>query len=219
MMRNPRFPLALVIAALVAAPAFAGPGSRPDFAIVGVGDLASTDVSGSPAAMVVNGVTISNLSVTTKAKLGMGAGALMNAHFSPRLGAEIGALYVTRKFDSTASFTALGAPSSTVTANTLHYVEIPVALRFWLSPRFSIGVGGYYASGLGSSDFTAASTKKSDYGALGSAQLRLPLGGSTALLLDGRYEYGLANVDTSGYGNQKYRTVQGMAGLCFGMGK
>ena len=219
MNRNSQFPLILSVAAFISAPAFADSGSRPDFAIVGVGSLASTDVSGSPASMVVNGVTISNLSVTTKAKLGMGAGALMNAHFSPHLGAEVGALYVTRKFDSTASFTVSGVPTSTVTTNTLHYVEIPFALRFWLSPHFSIGAGGYYASGLGSRDFTNAGMKKSDYGALGSAQIRLPLGSTMGLLVDGRYEYGLANVDTSGFGNQKYRTLQVMAGVCFGMGK
>lgn len=163
---------------------------------------------------------VSGSTVTTTRKMGYGGGALLEFRFGKSAGLEIGALYLQRK-----SGTDLGSLTFSV-------VEVPLILRYWISQKFSIGVGPYAAYGLGSvamtdpsgasagtESYSTASVKNLDYGVAGVVGFNFPIGGSTALVLEGRYTQGLANVfDGTGF-SITFSEVQALVGLRFGSTK
>jgi hypothetical protein len=203
----------MIAAAFFSLNAQASQGSSVSVSLVGVGDHSSLDISNVPSTATLSGVSLTNISASSNAKWGFGGGALLDAMFDPAVGLEFGALYITRKIETTTTFTALGVNASSGGTTAAHYVQIPILLRLAFSPYFSIGAGGYFAEGTGSLSGSA----KSDYGLIGSVGIHLPLGGSVAFLVDGRYNLGLKNVDNSGLGEtQKFRDVQVLAGLTFG---
>ncbi len=202
-----------IVAGLVSLNSYA---SSFSMSIVGAGDLSTLNVSNAPTSMTVNGVSVTNVSSSNKSKMGLGGGVLFDSMFSSAAGLEFGGLYITRKIETTTSFTALGVNSSTTSTDNTHFLQIPVLLRVYLNQALSIGAGGYIAEGLSGVD---SDLKKSDYGLVASLGIHVPLGSSSAFLIDGRYNYGLKNVDNSSYGmTQKYRDVQFLAGLTFGFG-
>ncbi len=190
------------------------------YSIVGAGTLSKTDASNVPTTATVSGQTLSNISISAKSKLGVGGGLLIDSSFSPKMSGEFGVLYITRKSDTTVNATILAVPTTTVTNNSLNYIQIPAVLRFWMGSMFSLGAGGYYAQGMGSK-FSSSGVTKSDYGAIGSVQFKLPMGNSASFLVDGRYNYGLKNVNNSSFSTMdlKYRDIQILAGVTFGAGK
>lgn len=171
---------------------------------------------------LVGDATWSNLNVTdlptginsasTSAKAGYGGGLLLNFPMARAISLEVGGIYASKKADINES-TILGPATGSVSAK---YIQVPADLRFWLAPMLSIGVGGYWEHGV-SGDFS--STKKNDTGLLGSVALRFPLGMSgTKFLVDGRYYYGLSNIDNSGTDTEKYRDIQVLVGFAFPLG-
>lgn len=193
--------LALIIATvLLSASAFA----KPRFSIVGAG------LYGKP--------TTSGIANTYKEKLGFGGGLLMELKLGAKGGLELGALYLQRWYDDTVS----GA-TNTITAT---YIQAPLLLRFWLNPTISLGAGGYFASGYGklkrgseSLTFSDYGIKPQDYGVIGALGFSFRLGGSTALLIDGRYTLGLANMANASGLSFKTTSIDGLIGLRFGGGK
>ena len=142
-------------------------------------------------------------------KLALGGGALLEFRSSPGFGLEFGGIYTPRKFD------AAGA------AWEFNQIQIPVVLRFHLSPYFTFGLGGYYGIAMGNWKLNGAEVtyngsafEKSDFGVLGSLGLRIPLGSSMRFLVDGRYIYGLKDTDKTG-NELKYSDVQLLAGFQF----
>jgi hypothetical protein len=161
---------------------------------------------------------------TSSAKLGIGGGAQLELMLGQVVGLELGGLYLQRKFSTTDSLLAITAES------TFTYVQIPLQVRFWLGRFVTLGVGGYYAMGLGdikstalgipiTTTYAAAGTKTSDYGLLGSLGFNIPLGTSVAILAEGRYAYGMQdlNVTKDPAGTAKWRDMQALIGLRFGM--
>lgn len=158
-------------------------------------------------------------SSTVSSKIGFGGGALLDFSLGPKVGIELGGLYMLRKFGltvSTVNFTAV-APA----------VQIPVVLRLHLLPALSIGAGGYAAMGMGNVTFTSGATeivdtyannglKTLDYGLLGSIGLNIKLASAFSFILDSRFLFGLAEQSDS-TGSVKYRELQGLAGFRFGM--
>lgn len=184
----------------------------PRLSVVGAVNSSKVDVD-------VGGVSATGLS----SKTGFGGGALLEFSAAPMLGIELGALYVLKKYGD-----------SVGTELTYPYFQVPLVFRLHLGRYVSVGAGGYYAMGVGdvksklsgstvelSSSYDAAGFKKSDYGVTGSFALHLPLGMMTSLLIDGRYNYGLANVlkTAPANTNYKWREMQGLIGLTFGMMK
>jgi hypothetical protein len=179
--------------------------------VFGVADFADLKYSSSTGATVTS---------TNKSKMGLGGGAGIEFHGGGKMGVEVDAIYLGRKLD-----TALA------TGATFHYLQFPVIARYWLSKGFSVGVGGYYAMAMGdikdstgaTATYAATFTKKSDYGAVGVIGFNLPIGSRAALLLEGRYNLGLANTNdnpgTSATISQKWTDMQGLVGLRFGMAK
>lgn len=201
-------------------------------AIVGAAQSSDVSISNQPTTATVSGVPITNIATTTKPKLGFGGGLLFDTMMASRLGLELGVLYGARKTESITSYTALGVNTSTDSISEARFVQLPLLARLWLHPMLSVGAGGYYAQGVGQvsnknqstgattkESFQDAGLKKTDYGILGSVQLRLRLSMAATLLLDGRYTQGLANVSATSDGTvKKFHEVQGLVGFAFGMG-
>ncbi|RZA03738.1 MAG: hypothetical protein EOP11_15915 [Proteobacteria bacterium] len=132
-------------------------------------------------------------------QLGLGGGILLENRSSPNFGIEVGALYHARKFD-----TLLGA-------YTLNSVHVPLLLRFYLSNYISLGLGGFFEYGVGDA-YAGNNVNKTNYGALGSLGIYIPVGATTKFVIDGRYGYGLKTIGGS---DIKTRDIQILAGLRF----
>ncbi len=137
---------------------------------------------------------------TLKPAIGYQGGLLVEFPLSSRFGLELGALYQSLRTTVTVS----GTDSTSTSKN----LQAPGLFRLWLGRVISLGVGGYYGLSLESGNDT-------DGGLLGNLQFSLPLGGSSAFVVDGRYLYSLedpGNLD-------RYTEVQAMIGITFGARK
>lgn len=116
-------------------------------------------------------------------KWGLGGGVLMELPLAEYWGFELGGLDVPRTLNQ---------------VGTLNYVEVPIELRYWLCHHVVIGAGGYFAKSMGdSTTFSNAGIKTSDYGALASIGVQKHVVPGFAVLLEGRYNYSLNNIDSS----------------------
>lgn len=91
-------------------------------------------------------------------------------------------------------------------------ILVPVQAKLTLIPFLSLGLGGYFSTAIGdistdtgagstsSVSFAAANMSKSDFGAVASLGISLPLG-VTTLSLEGRYLYGMKNLQTNATGD------------------
>jgi hypothetical protein len=177
------------------------------FGIADQTDLVPSDSSGAAAT--------SNI----EKKFGFGGGLGLSFPLSMRAALEVDGIYLGRKFSTT---------GSTVDTS-LTYLQIPVLARLHLSRFLSLGVGGYYATALGDVKSSTGETatyesigySKTDYGLVGALGLNAPLGHATSLFAEGRYAFGLKDVDldTTDTHRLKWRDIQVLVGLRFGMGK
>ncbi len=200
--RSWKITLALVVTHIV----ILGLAAHPSYALVKVsivGDVNSSKIEGSLPA-----------SEPSAAKVGIGGGLLLELPF----GLEIGALYHPRQ---------LGTGSENLSAR---YLMVPVQMRAYPIPYFTLGLGGYYAQGIGNIQNEFASTKtsetfaqmefkKSDFGLLGTVGFDLPMGALISLIIEGRYAYGLTGLGKSSsvYRDSKWRDVHGLVGFRFGL--
>ena len=112
--------------------------------------------------------------------------------------------------------------------------EIPVLARYKLSSVFSVGLGGYYLQYVGSAaqitkssgssfaqylSYADLNRKSYDYGAVGSFRAAVPMGIATSLVLEGRYQRGLAEsrLNTSSGYALKFDDLQLFIGAWFGL--
>jgi hypothetical protein len=158
---------------------------------------------------------------SSSAKMGYGAGILIDHHFDRGVGIQFGVLYLNQKQDEN-----LGGVSDTLQRK---LVQVPVTLRFHLLPGLTLGAGGYYSHTVGDNSVTDSSgnitnesdaaeqLKSYDLGAVGGLALHLPLTQSCHFLLDARYLQSFTNQDTSGTVTTKPNGFQFMVGLTFGM--
>lgn len=230
------------------APAFLGvallgassPALAARLSVVGAGTFSS--LSNSPATTTVSGASVTFADGSKK--LGIGGGALLGFRIGMLTELELGALYLSRKIESTTNATipagttvggvtlTSAVNSSTTTTTTANAIEVPLLVRVHFARYFSLGLGGYAAFGMGnvkSTDsagtttqetYSEAGLKKTDYGLLGSAGIHIPMTVGLAFTLDGRYALGLADVNagttvTDPVVKQKYRDIQMLAGFQF----
>jgi hypothetical protein len=112
------------------------------------------------------------------------------------------------------------------------HLALPVLFRFRVLPNIGLGIGAWYAQGIGSMQYTQQSAftalsqsrdvsfndagrSKADFGAVASVDMIFPITESMQLGADLRYLFGLKNNDTSGQGDLKTRDLQFMAKLRF----
>ena len=148
---------------------------------------------------------------------GYQAGVLFEAPIKSKLGIEVGALYDVRKYQY--SIRPLGVRvNGTVESKG---IQIPVAFRLHFLKIFSLGVGGFYEfissatasariNGTGPTTRATTNVDDSDYGALASLGIHLPLGKKVVLRADARYLYGMTS--------DKTREIQALAGIGFNFG-
>jgi hypothetical protein len=147
-------------------------------------------------------------------------GLSYSSSLTPFFSVELDGLYVRRKSDVT---TTLGGVGSTG-ANSQNVIEIPILFRVHLLPMINLGVGPYFAYGIGdlvasgtTQSYQAANTSRTDYGAEASAQLKFPIAPGLHLSAEVRYVVGLKEESTSSTVSEKNKEVQAMAGLSFGL--
>jgi hypothetical protein len=180
-----------------------------DVSVVGIGDIATP--SADPSFEIGN-------------KFGLGFGANLEVDIAPMWSLEAGLFHVNRKY--AAENIALGGLLSPTVSS--RYLMIPLLLRWGLLETFTIGAGGYYASALGDLSlsqgsisvdipYSNLSLSKSDFGLVGSARLKLPLAPTLSILADGRYLLGLSDVNEISSQSFKWRDMQFLLGLAFGI--
>jgi hypothetical protein len=192
-----RASIALIFASLFPLTALAA----PTYSLVGLGDFSSPTGAGN-----------------TDTKIGYGGGLLVDLPMNYWWSLEVGGLYVQRKTDFTDS-SATGESDG---------IEIPVLLRYHFNRYFSLGAGGYYNHAVGNytltSDTTGASSSSSysdsslsnyDFGLAAGAAIHVPLTSRIDFMADGRYTYGLTNVDETSGNSLKYRDIQVLLGFTF----
>ncbi|RZA03489.1 MAG: hypothetical protein EOP11_16050 [Proteobacteria bacterium] len=132
--------------------------------------------------------------------LGIGGGLLLESRSSPNFGVEVGGLYHARKF-SAGNYTT-------------NAIQVPLLLRFYLSNYISLGLGGFFEYGVGDA-YNGSDVNKTNYGAMGSLGIYIPVGATTKFVIDGRYGYGLKDISDGPF-DIKTRDIQILAGLRFG---
>jgi hypothetical protein len=164
--------------------------------------------------------TIAGASVSSASKGDFLAGLSYTTSLTPFFSLEIDGLYVTRKSDTTVSI--LGSSSTGVTSQNV--IEVPILFRVHLLPMVNLGVGPYFAYGVGdftssgtSQSYQAASTSRTDYGAEASAQIKFPIAPGIHVSAEGRYVLGLKEESTNSSTSAKNREIQVLAGLTFGL--
>jgi hypothetical protein len=187
------------------------PSAKADFIKVGA-MVGATDTSAN--------ISTSTSSTSTSSKFGLGLGAMVEFPLMPLLRLEVDALLVTQ------SYTALG------TDTTHKYLQVPVLLRLTALPIINVGVGAFYAAGLGSisttpsgstvsvdRDYSVAGLKKSDFGIMASVAADWSVAPLIALFADIRYQIGLMNlVEVPGATDSsfKFNVLSLYAGVKFG---
>jgi hypothetical protein len=167
-----------------------------------------------------NGVSLSLSSKST-----VGGGALLGFPVAKVMEIEFGGLYLPRRYGL--SLGALGSSESTVNS-----IQVPLLLRFTAAPFISFGAGGYFANMFGNVKTTTtalgetatseesladSNMKSSDYGVALNARLHFAMAPGVSMIVDGRYNIGLANVYTESGGTIKFSDFQVLGGLTLGL--
>lgn len=175
-----------------------------DITAVGVLDICSPTVSDTTGA-----------AVSTDKKIGIGFGALVSVYSTTAFTLEAGLISLSRQYALSAS------PAETIG---LKMLEVPILLRFDLLPIVSVSAGAYLALGMGdisksnptsstTETYNANSLGKTDYGLQASASLTLPILPTMKFLIDLRYLYGIANLDTRAGASFKFSDIQLLGGI------
>jgi hypothetical protein len=113
-------------------------------------------------------------------------------------GIELGVMYFSRGFNATTD-------DFTTYAFTANFLQFPLLLKLWLTKRVSFGLGGYYAIPVGELKYTFTEgtfyspyTVPYDYGVAGQVRYTVKSMRALHLFFDLRYNYGLANIVTTG---------------------
>lgn len=190
-----------------------------DFSVIG--GVNQSDFKVSP----VSGATKAAITPSTS----MNGGLLIG--WGSMIGLETGLIYTMKKYES---FSRVITIRTNVKSNLeATYIQLPVVFRVTPFSLLTFGVGGYFgyllsdsASGTAQVDngpsITVAGVTtglaKTDYGATGLLRLNLVNLATWKLFVEGRYNYGLADVDKSG-GKANARDIQAHVGVMFNLGK
>lgn len=136
---------------------------------------------------------------------GFGGGLGLEIPLGAMTGLELGGVLLNRRNQIDAS-----------------WVQIPVLYRLWLGEVLTLGVGGYYARGIGSAtaggvseSFASAGYTVDDFGLMGAVGLNIPLP-SFSLMVEGRYGFGVYNVSAIQGTSATFNDFEILAGIRFG---
>lgn len=146
----------------------------------------------------------------------LGGGLTLGFTVWKELVVESGVVYLVRNY-STSSDT------QPQTSNRIDTFQVPLVLRYWLTPNFSVGLGGYFAHYSGDL-FQSQGTNTSrtywrgdlkEFGILPTIRLKSPISDLMSAILDARFLYALTNSDGSGITTHLSREFQLWAGISF----
>ena len=181
-----------------------------------VGELAFSDASG-----MLNGQDLQ-----ASAKSGLGIGAMLEWGVpASAVQFELGAFYLNRRYDRD-NYVLLG--SSVAATFSSSQLMIPGLVRVYVLPFLSLGGGLYYSQTLGSvtvetqiGESSASASelglKSQDWGWVLSAQARLPLNQTSALIGDVRFSGSVGNSSTSEGDTLNYKALYFIAGYQFAL--
>lgn len=159
------------------------------------------------------GTTNGTIALNTSSKMGFGGGLAMDWGFTNNIGLLVDVQYMIRE------------NSSLATKSRFAYLHIPLQLRFSFLSIMYVGVGGYFASGLGTvknslngttRTYAAARYKTSDFGATGTLGVKIPLGKEMFIPVELRYNFGLADQNSPvTAGSAKWRSFDILTGFMF----
>lgn len=128
-------------------------------------------------------------------------GALLGTElFSTRFELESGILLMTSTYEEPGAST-----------RNLGFTQVPFLLRFHIDEWISVGAGGYLAYTRGSRD---PALTAGDQGLVLSLKAKLYLTATLQLVLDARYQHGLANMALVSSDLYNTRSIQMLAGVC-----
>lgn len=190
-------------------------------AISDVSIVAGANRSGFKSSGVTGPAITPQVSYNAGVLVGFGSGSVS---------VETGVLYIDKKYKLFTRLVTLRANVEADIAAT--YVELPLVLR--LNMGFvSLGLGGYYAPRIGDSasgtiqidggqkltiSNATSNLTSSDLGALAFLRFHILNSDTSALFLDGRYQYGIADIDSSSI-KANSRDIQVYLGYQFKLGK
>lgn len=170
--------------------------------------------------------------IKSTGEVGFGGGIMTVFNANEVFGVESGLYYAPRSlgFETTRSGKTLSFQE------VFHAVEIPLMARFSIGRIFSIGLGTYASIGVGdvsvggdnigmdvgrdgASGYGAMGLHNFDYGLLGGVQLRIPVGQSTSLVIDSRYNFGLRDlrVNPTDDNARSLRSLRMFGGIAFSL--
>ena len=161
----------------------------------------------------------SDPSYQTTAGFGIGLGLSAGFALTERIDIEPAILYVPRSF----SVTNANSPRTSYNLTSTH---IPIVVRYWLNPNFSIGVGPYLAHASGNIVITQGSHvstvgygnlswAQDDVGFLASFRYRSKINELMSLILDARLVLGTSNLDQTEKQSYYNRDIQTLVGISF----
>jgi hypothetical protein len=136
--------------------------------------------------------------VDVKGKVGFGGGAMIEGMLNPTIGAELGAMYLARQFTLEAGGVSADFPS-------VASIFVPAGLRVHANRYLSIEGGGFF-------DYSLETGNDINYGVQGGLRLSIPMGASSSLFFEGRYDLGLKDFS----GTKRSDLVLALVGLTFG---
>lgn len=150
-------------------------------------------------------ITSTGATGETDAKLSVGATLFLEAQLNNWFGIDTVLQFSQRTSEATGTLDFGTGTTSSVTVEFKHnYLEIMVVPRIYLVKDFSIGVGPYYAP-------SGTDGLEDDLGVVGSARVGL----SDKIILEGRYLFGINDVDNLNGVKTKYRTINIVLGYRF----
>jgi hypothetical protein len=206
------FGVVVVLSLLLNASSLISISQASSITLVGVRAISSGGATSSG-----DGSTFSNHSVV------YGYGVLFGSRIISRWKAQLGFLYVTRGFDQSIPSTGQSLEYSFST------LQIPLIFQYSLFPALALGLGGYFAPGVGSvgvgppgQPATSAYSygdggfRQIDTGLVLSVELKIVMMPTLSVIGDIRYLYGLNEIGQNPAVGGAFRDLQCLVGLRFG---
>lgn len=173
-------------------------------------------------------------SYSYEGEMGYGGGAIVDFGMSQHWDFEIGGLYYEEKPKKLTDNSVAHTEQTDLQKHKV--LEVPILFRYWFGRVVSFGLGGFYKhymsnptntvsikntttnAAVGTATTTdVVNTPKYNAGLEASLGIDLPLSQRCSFMIDGRYQFGMVNQETSASAGwaYKYDSIQALAGLRF----
>jgi len=158
-----------------------------------------------------------NPNLSTAPGLSFGGGISLSFRIYKQIDLESGLIYVNRSFSTS-------SPQLDPSHTSFSTTQIPLLARYWLNDYTSLGLGPYWAHGVG--NVTVSSTSQSsllsfsdlgwavdDYGIQISVRYMTPISLLVNFIVDARINAGLTDLETTTHGTLRFCELQSWVGI------